>query len=129
MDIQYILDPYSVCHYIVSYIGKSYRGMSKLLQKVTSECKKKNNCLREQFFKFVREFQGASEISSQEVGYNLLQMPLVSSTRTKVRINTYPTAERVKMLKSSKALASLSPDKEDIFLTDCFQRYAVRDSF
>ena len=24
-------------------------------------------------------------------------------------------------------MASLSPDSEDIFLTDCFQRYAVRD--
>ena len=127
MDIQYILNPYSVCQYIVSYIGKSYRGMSKLLRKVTNECKKENKCLRDQFFKICREFQGASEISSQEVGYNLMQMPLTSSSRTKVRINTYPIVERVKMLKSAKALASLSPESEDIFYSNCLQRYALRD--
>ena len=28
MVIQFILDPYSVCMYVVNYIGKSFRGMS-----------------------------------------------------------------------------------------------------
>ena len=127
MDIQFILDPYSVCQYVVNYIGKSYRGMSKLLRKVSNECKKKNSCLRDQLFNICREFQGASEISSQEVGYNLMQMPLVSSSRTKIRINTYKREERVKMLKSSKMLLNLPPESEDIFHISCLDRYAKRE--
>ena len=128
LDIQFILDPYSVCQYVVNYIGKSYRGMSKLLRKVSKECKQKNVCMRDQLFKVCREFQGASEISSQEVGFHLMQMPLTTSSRTKVRINTYPPEERVKMLKSSKNLADLPPDSEDIFVHNSLDSYALRDA-
>ena len=74
-----------------------------------------------------REFQGASEISSQEVGYHLLQLPLSYSSRSKIRISTYQPTDRVKMLKSPKDLAALAPESENIFLTNVFDRYAKRD--
>ena len=32
MDLQYILDPYACVVYVVSYISKAKRGMSKLLK-------------------------------------------------------------------------------------------------
>ena len=128
MDIQFILDPYSVCIYVVNYIGKSFRGMSKLLKKVVKECKKNNVDLKKQMFKICKEFQGASEVSSQEIGYHLCQIPLTGSSRSKVRINTYPPNERVKMLKDLNQLKSLSPDSEDIFLTGSLEKYAKRAS-
>ena len=56
-----------------------------------------------------------------------MQLPLTTSSRTKVRINTYPQHERVKMLKSAKELASLPPDSEDIFCSNALQRYSLRD--
>ena len=126
-DIQYILNAYSVCQYVVSYIEKSYRGMSKLMKKVAKECKKKNQNVKDQLFTFCREFQGASEISSQEVGYNLMQLPLTTSSRTKVRINTFQPQERVRMLKSFQELCTLPEHSEDIFYANIFQRYAKRD--
>ena len=126
MDIQYILDPYSVCMYVVNYIGKSFRGMSTLLKKVVKECKKNNSSLKQQLFDICKKFVGAHEVSSQEVGYHLCQIPLVASSRTKVRINTYPINERVKMLKGLNELKNLSPDSEEIFLTNSLEKYAKR---
>ena len=40
MDIQYILDPYGCVHYIVNYISKSYRGVSKLMREAIEENRK-----------------------------------------------------------------------------------------
>lgn len=37
MDIQYVLDPYACAMYILSYITKGQRGMSKLLEKASEE--------------------------------------------------------------------------------------------
>ena len=36
MDIQYVLDPYACATYILSYITKGQRGMSRLLEEVKS---------------------------------------------------------------------------------------------
>ena len=42
MDIQYILDPYACAVYILSYISKGQRGMSKLLRKASEEASSGN---------------------------------------------------------------------------------------
>ena len=42
MDIQFVLDPYACAVYILSYITKSQRGMSKLLRKACEEAKEGN---------------------------------------------------------------------------------------
>jgi hypothetical protein len=39
MDIQFVLDPYACAVYILSYITKGQRGMSKLLRKACEEAK------------------------------------------------------------------------------------------
>ena len=39
MDIQFVLDPYACAVYILSYITKGQRGMSKLLRKACDEAK------------------------------------------------------------------------------------------
>ena len=42
MDIQYVLDPYACAVYILLYIAKGQRGMSKLLCKACEEAKEGN---------------------------------------------------------------------------------------
>ena len=42
MDIQFLLDPYACAVYILSYITKGQRGMSKLLHKEGEEAKEGN---------------------------------------------------------------------------------------
>ena len=42
MDIQYVLNPYACATYILSYITKGQRGMSKLLEKAPDDAKSGN---------------------------------------------------------------------------------------
>ena len=42
MDMQYVLDPYACATYILSYISKGQRGMSRLLEKACEEAKSGN---------------------------------------------------------------------------------------
>ena len=46
MDIQYVLDPYTCAVYILSYITKGQRGMSKLLRKACEEAKEGNKNIK-----------------------------------------------------------------------------------
>ena len=46
MDIQYVLDPYACAVYILSYITKGQRGMSKLLRKACEEAKEGNKNIK-----------------------------------------------------------------------------------
>ena len=42
MDIQFVLDPYACAVYILQYITKGQRGMSKLLERACEEAKSGN---------------------------------------------------------------------------------------
>ena len=42
MDLQFVLDPYACAVYILSYITKGQRGMSKLLETASQEAKSDN---------------------------------------------------------------------------------------
>jgi hypothetical protein len=41
-DLQFILDPYACARYIVSYISKSQKGMSALLDQAIKEARQGN---------------------------------------------------------------------------------------
>jgi cobalamin biosynthesis protein CobT len=76
MDIQYVLDPYAYAVYILSYITKGQRGMSKLLEKASEEAKLDNKALLSQIRHIGNKFLNSVEISAQQAVYLVLQMPL-----------------------------------------------------
>lgn len=82
MDAQFILDPYACTAYIVSYISKSQRGMSNLLNDACEEARKGNLSLKQQVRQIWNKFLTHVEICAQEAAYLLLQMPLRSSSRS-----------------------------------------------
>ena len=47
IDIQFVLDPYACAMYIVSYISKSQRGMSDLLNRAAKEAREGNLDIRQ----------------------------------------------------------------------------------
>ena len=47
MDMQYVLDPYACAVYILSYITKGQRGISRLLDAVCDEAKSGNQTIRD----------------------------------------------------------------------------------
>ena len=84
MDLQFILDPYTCAVNVISYIGKSQRGMSKLLRDALMHLKAGNATIKERLRGIVYKFQSCSEVSAQEVSYHILSLPLFQCTRANV---------------------------------------------
>ena len=80
LDIQFVLDPYACATYILSYITKGQRGMSKLQGKASEEAKSGNKDVTNKIRHIGNKFLNAVEISAQEAVYLVLQMPLRRSS-------------------------------------------------
>ena len=128
MDIQYILDPYAcaTCMYVVSYISKGQRGMSKLLSEACKEARKNDSDIRQQVRKIGNTFLSHVEIGSQEAAYLLLQMPLRRASREIVFVNTCPEKERVVLIKSAADLKNLPKDSTAVEADNHIKRYQRR---
>ena len=80
-DLQFVLDPYACAMYIVSYISKSQKGMSALLDQAAKEAKEGNLDLKRQVRHIGNYFVNSVETGAQEAVYLTLQMPLTKATR------------------------------------------------
>lgn len=114
MDIQYVLDPYSCATYILSYITKGQRGMSRLLEKAAEEANAGNKDITNKVRHIGNKFLNAVEISAQEAVYLVLQMPMRRSTRECQFINTSHPDERTFLLKKLEKLKDLPDNSHDI---------------
>lgn len=99
MDLQYVLDPYACATYILAYITKGQRGISRLLEKATEEIKSGNQDIANKVRHIGNKFLNAVEISAQEAAYLVLQMPMRRSTCDFQFINTSNPDERAFLLK------------------------------
>ena len=89
LDLQCILDSYACVIYVISYIGKSQRGMSRILKDALNEIRSGNKSIQKQLRGIAHKFQCCSEVSAQEVVYHL-SLPLSKCSRANVFINTSP---------------------------------------
>ena len=126
IDLQYVLDPYACAMYIVSYISKSQRGMSALLDRACKEARQGNMDIKRQVRHIGNQFLNSVEVSAQEAAYLVLQMPLTKGSRDVLFLSTSPPDERVQLLKQKYQLEELSPDSTDIHHKNIFERYAKR---
>ena len=126
MDIQFILDPYACVSYIVNYVGKAQKGMSKLLQNIIQQSKEGKISIREQLKSVANTFVNCAEVSAQEVAYHILGMPMSVASRGSTYINTCPPNERVRLVKSKKDLINMDKDSEDIYSTNMIDYYKAR---
>ncbi|XP_043472427.1 uncharacterized protein LOC122505072 [Leptopilina heterotoma] len=126
MDIQFILDPFACSIYIVDYINKADRGMSKLLRSAVDEAKQGNKGVKEVLRVVSNAFLNSSEISAQEAVYCLAGLPLSRSSETEIFINTSHPSQRVHILKGRKYLEKLDSFSTDIFEKNLIDHYANR---
>ena len=126
MDLQFILDPYACVVYVVSYTGKSQRGMSKLLKDALLHKKAGYATIKERLRGIAYKFQSCSEVSAQEVAYHLLSLPLSQCSRANVYINTNPYKQRVRILKSQPILKDMDLVSEDILQPGLIEHYIQR---
>lgn len=120
MDIQFVLDPYACIGYIVDYINKSNRGLSRMLRTWLDEFRKGDSGLRKQLQGLANVFYNGTEISSQEAAWCRLRLPMSCSSDVTEFINTSPISKRQRMLKSSSELLKLDPLSTDIMKTGRF---------
>ena len=126
MDIQFVLDPYACAVYILSYITKGQRGMSKLLRKACKEAKEGNKNIANKVRRIGNKFLNAVEISAQEAVYLVLQMPLRRSSREFQFVNTSDPDERTFLLKSMDKIKELPDNSIDIESDNIIKRYQRR---
>ena len=65
-DLQQVLDPYACAMYIISYISKSQKGMSALLDQAAKEARQGNLDLKKQVRNIGNYFTNSVETSAQE---------------------------------------------------------------
>lgn len=128
MDMQYVLDPYACATYILSYITKGQRGMSRLLEKASEEAKSGNKDIMNRVRQIGNKFLNAVEItcSAQEAVYLVLQMPMRRSSRDFQFISTSPPDERAFLLKKLDKLKELPDNSTDIESDNIIKRYQRR---
>ncbi|KAK3105661.1 hypothetical protein FSP39_002926 [Pinctada imbricata] len=126
IDLQFVLDPYACAMYIVSYISKSQRGMSALMDRACKEARQGNMDIKKQVRHIGNHFLNSVEVSAQEASYLVLQMPLTKGSRDVIFINTSPPHERVVLLKQQSDLMELSPESTDIHYQNIIARYSKR---
>jgi hypothetical protein len=125
-DLQFVLDPYACAMYIVSYINKSQKGMSALLDQATKEARQGNLDLKRQVRHIGNYFTNSVETSAQEAVYLTIQIPLTKATRQVVFINTSPSDQRSFLLKETSTLQKMAPDSTDIEAENNIKRYSNR---
>ena len=126
MDIQFVLDPYACAAYIVSYMTKGQRGMSRLLYEACNEVRSGNKDIRQQVRHIGNKFLSSVEICAQEAAWHVLQLPLRKASRSFCFINTSPPDERTFMLKSHQQLSDLPSNSTSVDSDNMIKRYTRR---
>ena len=129
IDIQFILDPYSCVQYILNYLNKPDRGMSKLLREAAEEVKAGNLSIQHRLRIIGDRYLKATEISAQEAVYHLLSMDLSRCSRAHTFINTGEPSERNRMVKSEKELKELDCESLEIYQKGDLDYYPLRPDY
>lgn len=126
MDIQYVLDAYACIGYIVDYINKSARGLSRLLRMCIDDCRKGNKSIVEQMKACSHILYNSTEISAQEAAWCRLRIAMCSTSVAVEFIHSGPPESRQRILKGPAELKKLPPDSTDIYKKGTLDRYGVR---
>lgn len=126
MDIQFVLDAYACIGYIVDYINKSARGLSRLLRQCIEDHRKGNKTIAEQMKALCHILYNSTEVCAQEAAWARLRLPMCASSVIVEFINTSPSQSRQRILKSNAMLKKLPPDSTDIYKKGALDRYSLR---
>ncbi|KAG5666208.1 hypothetical protein PVAND_017645 [Polypedilum vanderplanki] len=129
MDIQFVLDIYSCVSYVVDYVNKADKGLSRLLRQCVEDHKRGNSNVKTVLTALTKIVYNSSETPAQEAAWVLSRLPMCMATDVVEFINSGPKATRQCMLKSNAELERLvreNPDSTDIYKKGPIDRYADR---
>lgn len=125
-DIQFILNPYALVNYLVNYIQKPMKSISKLLNDAAEETKAGNFSHRQKLLKIGNKFVNGVEISAQEAAYILLGLKMSEASLVTVFVNTFPQKSRIRMIKPKSVLSKMDSNSTDVFQHNQTDRYPYR---
>ena len=128
-DIQFILNAHGAASYCTSYMTKNENTITKAIKDTLKECVAQNANTLQRLQQVGNTIINSQQISSQQAAYIALSLPLSTTSRQFVFINTCPLENRTLLLKRKKALQKLEPMSDDIFFEDAIKKYAERPSF
>lgn len=127
MDIQIVTDVPSLIQYLINYLAKNFKGVSKFLRDCLEKIKKdRTSNIKQEMMKLGSCFVNAEEISAPAAVYSLLSMPQCTSSRDCIFLNTSPMDKRTKMLKSKTDLERLNPNSKSIYVESRLDYYKNR---
>ncbi|KAG5672958.1 hypothetical protein PVAND_003045 [Polypedilum vanderplanki] len=129
MDIQFVLDIYSCVSYVVDYVNKADKGLSRLMRQCVEDHKRGNSNVKNVLKALSKILYNSSETSAQEAAWIRSRLPMCMATDVVEFINSGPKATRQCMLKSNaqlEKLARTNPDSIDIYKKGPIDRYADR---
>ena len=125
IDFQPVFDAYSCIMYIFTYISKSERAMSKLLEAARKEAQEENVPLKTQMKKLGSAYLTHREVSVQEAVYRALSMPLKRFTREVIFIPAHPNCTRI-TLPLAKLHKQQEEGTDDPFQPNLVDKYLER---
>lgn len=100
MDIQFVVDAYACIGYIVDYINKASKGLSRLLRLAVEDVKRGNHTIKEKLSKLSHVLFNCAEVCAQEAAYCRLNLPMSRMSTAVQFIPTGPIEVRFKLLYS-----------------------------
>ncbi|GFV80560.1 ATP-dependent DNA helicase [Trichonephila clavipes] len=102
MDIQFVLDEYAVVAYLVDYVNKPGRGLSKILRNCIEATAQGKHSLKECLVSVANQFINSVEISAQEAALSILKLPMCKMSEDTIFIPTFRREDRTRMIKSQE---------------------------
>lgn len=126
MDIQFVLDAFACIGYIVDYVNKSSRGLSRLLRQCVEDHKRGNKSIREQMKACCNIMYNSTEISAQEAAWLKCRLSMCETSVGVEFISTGPSDTRHRILKNDVELKALPDGSTDIYKKNDLDRYGQR---
>ena len=125
-DIQPSLSPYAIVQYMLSYVTKTQKGMSAIMDRACREARQGNMDIKASVRHMGNAFLNGVETSAQEAACLVLQLPITRMSREVVFHRTSPPDERTFLLKDFKTLQEMDPESEDIQSHNILVEYRKR---
>ena len=130
LDLQYVKDDYQCVAYVLSYLAKAERQMSKLLKATADESKKGNLSAKSAMHKMGSKYLCNREVSSQEASYKVCGLPLKKCSRNTQVICTGENVTRItlplKQLQNQCSEENDAIDKDQIWMPNIEDKYVNR---
>ena len=125
-DAQFILNAHAAATYCSSYMTKMDRSMTSAFKKIREDCCYNNDSKVETIRRLGNALLNMQQMSSRQAVHIVLSLPLYSSSRKTIFINTAPSEKRTFVLKKPHVLQQEPDDSENIMCASIIDKYLAR---